>query len=89
MILGYSNDKDVYIYIYIYIYFNWLVDSPCKIRHVQPTGFDSYHHAVPSRGIAGKEGLTFSEGRGVQLSHNKLQSDLMTKKVYKQKYFSL
>ena len=45
MVLGYSNDKSIYCEEY---YFDWLVDSLCKVRHVQPTGFNPYYHAVPS-----------------------------------------
>ena len=46
-ILGCSNDKNIYIYCEEY-YFYWLVDFLYKFRHVQPTGFDPQHHAVPS-----------------------------------------
>ena len=44
MFLGYSNES---IY-YKEYYFDWPVDSLCKVQHVQPTGFDPYHHTVPS-----------------------------------------
>ena len=40
--------------------------------------------------VAGKEGGDFFQEVGVQLSHNKLKSEIFNdKKVYKQKYFSL
>ena len=45
--------------------------------------------AVAQGVLLEKRGLLFSEGGGVQLSHNKLKSGLMRKKVDEQKYFSL
>ena len=45
VVLGYSNDKSIYCKEH---HFDWLVDSLCKVRHVQPTGFNPYYHAVPS-----------------------------------------
>ena len=64
MILGYSNDKSIYCEEY---YFDWLVDSLGKVWHVQPTGFDPYHHTVPSEKFKGTKYLKLT------LKHGKLQ----------------
>ena len=44
------------------------------------------------RGVVGKEGVTFFRGEGLQFYKKRKKRNLkylMTKKVYKQKYFSL